>query len=119
MSNAKRKSIKNNQSNRIMGKIIACKENELASGSMKKITVDGKEIVVANVNDNYFACSDTCTHSGASLSEGTIDGSTITCGWHGAQFNCTNGELEKFPATINNLQSYNVTIESGDVFIET
>ena len=103
----------------VMGKIIACKANELASGSMKKVTVDGKEIVVANVNDNYFACSDTCTHSGASLSEGTIDGSTITCGWHGAQFNCTNGELEKFPATINNLQSYNVTIESGDVFIET
>ena len=102
-----------------MAKIIACKTNELESGNMKKVAIDGREIVVANVGGNYFACDDTCTHSGASLAEGTIDDSTITCGWHGAQFNCTNGELGKFPATINNLQSYNVTIESGDVFIET
>ena len=102
-----------------MGKIILCKSNEIESGSMKLVNVDGKQIVVANVGGNYFACDDTCTHSGASLSEGTIDGSTITCGWHGAQFNCTNGELEKFPATIDNLQSYNVTKESGDIFIET
>ena len=102
-----------------MGKIIACKTTELESGNMKKVMVDGREIVVANVDGNYFACDDTCTHSGASLSEGTINCSTITCGWHGAQFACTTGELEKFPAKINNLQSYNVSVESGDVFIET
>ena len=51
-----------------MSKIIACKTNELESGNMKKVTIDGKEIVVANVGGNYFACDDTCTHSGASLS---------------------------------------------------
>ena len=115
----KRKSIKNNQSKTDMGKNFACKTDELGSGNMKKVTVDGKEIVLVNVNNNYFACSDTCTHSGASLSEGKINDSTIICGWHGAQFNCKTGTLEKFPATINNLQSYNVIEESGDVFIET
>ncbi|SVE10128.1 uncharacterized protein METZ01_LOCUS462982, partial [marine metagenome] len=76
-----------------MGKIIACKTNELALGIMKKVTIDGREIVVANVGGNYFACDDTCTHAGASLSEGVIDGSTITCGWHGAQFDCKTGSL--------------------------
>ena len=101
-----------------MGKIIACKTNELESGNMKKVTVDGREIVVANVGGNYFACDDTCTLSGASLSEGTLDNSTITCGWHGAQFDCTTGNLAKFPAKINNLKSYSVTVESEDVFIE-
>ena len=53
-----------------MVKIIACKTTEIVSGQMKKITVDGKEIVVSNVDGNYFAIDDTCTHSGASLSEG-------------------------------------------------
>ena len=101
-----------------MEKIIACKTNELASGIMKKVTVDGREIVVANIGGNYFACDDTCTHAGASLSEGAIDGSTITCGWHGAQFDCKTGSLEKFPVKINNLSSYTVTIESEDVFVE-
>ena len=101
-----------------MGKTIACKITELESGNMKKVTIDGKEIVLANVGGNYFACDDTCTHSGASLSEGTIDGSTISCGWHGAQFDCKTGNLTKFPAKINDLGSYNVTIESEDIFIE-
>ena len=43
-----------------MSKIIACKASELEPGSMKKISVDGKEIVVVNVGGNYFACDDTC-----------------------------------------------------------
>ena len=101
-----------------MGKIILCKSSELESGSMKLVNVDGRQVVVANVDGNYFACDDTCTHAGASLSEGTLDNSTITCGWHGAQFDCTTGSLAKFPAKINDLKSYNVTIESEDVFIE-
>ena len=101
-----------------MGKIIACKTDELGSGNMKKVSADGKEIVVANVGGNYFACDDTCTHSGASLSEGTIDNSIITCGWHGAQFDCTTGSLAKFPAKINDLKSYTVTIEAENVFVE-
>ena len=37
-----------------MSKIIACKTNELESGNMKKVTIDGKEIVVANVGGNYL-----------------------------------------------------------------
>ena len=114
----KRKSIKNNLCIKGMGKIIACKTSELQPGDMKKVTVDGREIIIVNVDGNYFACNDTCTHAGASLSEGTVDGSTITCGWHGAQFDCTTGKLAKFPATINDLTSYNITTESGDVFIE-
>ncbi len=102
----------------MMGKIVACKTDELQSGSMKKVTIDGKEIVVTNVNGNFFACDDTCTHSGASLAEGTLDDHKIICGWHGAQFDCTTGSLAKFPATINDLKSYTVTTESNNIFIE-
>ena len=101
-----------------MGRIIGCRSSELQPGNMKKVSVDSRDILIVNVNGNYFACDDTCTHAGASLSEGVIDGSTITCGWHGAQFDCKTGSLEKFPAKINNLSSYTVTIESEDVFIE-
>ena len=114
----KRKSIKNNQSKTDMGKNFACKTDELGSGNMKKGSVDGKEIVVANGGGKYVAWDDTCTHSGASLSEGTIDNSIITCGWHGAQFDCTNGSLAKFPAKINDLKSYPVTNEAENVFDE-
>ena len=101
-----------------MVKIIACKTTEIVSGQMKKITVDGKEIIVSNVDGNYFAIDDTCTHSGASLAEGKLDGSIVTCYWHGAQFDCKNGKLIKFPAEIKDLKSYKIVIESENIFVE-
>ena len=101
-----------------MEKILACKTDELQSGSLKKVIIDGKEIVVTNVDGNFFACDDTCTHAGASLSEGQLDNHNIICGWHGAQFNCTTGNIAKFPAKINDLKSYSVKTESNNIFIE-
>ncbi len=101
-----------------MNRAIAGKVSDLSDGKLHKVSVEGKEILVVNVGGSYFAVDDTCTHSGSSLSEGELDGSTVTCGWHGAQFDCKTGNLEKFPAKINNLQSYKVVVESNDVIIE-
>jgi len=101
-----------------MGRAKVGKTSEIPSGKMQKILVDGKEILVVNLDDNYYAMDDTCTHAGASLSEGQLEGSTLTCGWHGAKFDCKSGKLEKFPAKINDLKSYKVVLDSDDVFVE-
>ena len=101
-----------------MGKIIAGKIADILPGKMIKVSSDGRDILVANIDGEYCATDDTCTHSGSSLSEGKLDGCTITCGWHGAQFDCKTGKLVKFPAKIGDLASYNVTVESDNVFVE-
>ena len=101
-----------------MGKIIAGKISDIPPGKMIKVSIDGKDILVANIDGEYYATDDTCTHSGSSLSEGKLDGSTITCGWHGAQFDCKTGKLVKFPAKIRDLASHNVVVESDNVFVE-
>jgi 3-phenylpropionate/trans-cinnamate dioxygenase ferredoxin subunit len=101
-----------------MGKIIAGKVTEIPSGKMIKISIDGREILVSNIEGNFYAIDDTCTHSGASLSEGSLNGCTITCGWHKAEFDCKTGKLTKFPAKIRDLGSYNVSVESDNVFVE-
>jgi nitrite reductase/ring-hydroxylating ferredoxin subunit len=101
-----------------MGKIIAGKVSEITPGKMIKISVDGKDILVANIDGDFFAMDDSCTHSGSSLSEGNLDGCIVTCGWHKAEFDCKTGKLVKFPAKINNLGTYNVTVESENVFLE-
>ncbi len=101
-----------------MSRAIAGKVSDLSDGNLHKVSVEGKEILLVNVGGSYFAVDDTCTHSGSSLSEGKLDGSTVTCGWHGAQFDCKTGNLVKFPAKINNLQPYKVVVESDDVIIE-
>ncbi len=100
-----------------MGRIEACKVSDV-QGAPHKVTVDGRDILVANIDGTYHAMDDTCTHSGASLSEGSLEGHVVTCGWHGAQFDCKTGKLAKFPAKINDLKSYKVVIEADSVFIE-
>ncbi len=101
-----------------MGKIIAGKVSDIPPGKMIKIAVDGKELMIANIDGNFCAMDDTCTHSGSSLSEGSLEGCIVTCGWHKAEFDCKTGKLSKFPAKINDLESYNVTVESDSVFVE-
>jgi nitrite reductase/ring-hydroxylating ferredoxin subunit len=101
-----------------MGKILVGKTSEMPLGKLNKVSVDGKEVLVVNLDGNYFAMDDTCTHSGASLSEGQLDGSTVTCPWHGSTWDCKTGKLEKFPAKINDLKSYKVTVESDNIFLE-
>jgi len=102
-----------------MGRFLVGKTSEIKIGQMKKISIDEKDIVIGNFDGNFFAVDDTCTHAGASLSEGKLDDSTITCDWHGAQFECKNGKLVKFPVQINDLKSYKVVIESDDILVET
>jgi nitrite reductase/ring-hydroxylating ferredoxin subunit len=101
-----------------MGKIIAGKVSDIPTGKMIKISVDGKDVMVANIDGDFCAMDDSCTHSGSSLSEGSLEGCTVTCGWHKAEFDCKTGKLVKFPAKIRDLASYNVTVESDNVFVE-
>ncbi|HSF27622.1 MAG TPA: non-heme iron oxygenase ferredoxin subunit [Nitrosopumilaceae archaeon] len=101
-----------------MGKIIVGKTLDVSPGKMQKVTVDGKEILVINIDGNYFAMDDTCTHAGASLADGKLDGSILTCDWHGAKFDCKTGKLHAFPAKIKDLNSYKVIVESDNIFLE-
>lgn len=86
---------------------------------MAKFRVGDRDIAVANLGGGELAAfDDTCTHAGASLAEGSLESSTVVCGWHGARFACRTGELEQFPAKIRCLRSYRATVESGQVCIE-
>lgn len=101
-----------------MGRAVIGGKSDFPPGKMQMISVEGKDVLVLNLDGSYYAIDDTCTHMGASLTEGQLEGSTVICGWHGANFDCKSGKLEKFPAKINDLKSYKVVIESDDVILE-
>jgi len=101
-----------------MGKIIVGKVSDFIPGKMYKVTIDGKDVLVANIDGTYYAVNDTCTHAGGSLSEGSLDGTVVTCGWHGAKFDCKTGKLSAFPAKVKDLNSYKVVVESENIFVE-
>jgi nitrite reductase/ring-hydroxylating ferredoxin subunit len=68
---------------------------DVPNGKMKHVEVDGKEILIANVGGNYYAISDRCGHSNASLSKGRLNGNVVTCPLHGAQFDVITGRKVK------------------------
>src|SRR5262245_27910112 len=66
-----------------------------------------------NVAGTYCATQAQCTHRGGPLSEGKLDGSTVTCPWHGAQFNVCSGAVLRGPAQ-QPLKTHRVSVE-GDI----
>lgn len=93
------------------------KKGDIASGSMKTVVVSGKHIAIANVDGEYFAIDDECSHEHCSLgSEGFLDGNVITCGCHGGQFDVTSGKVLALPAPTD-VVSYHVKIEGDDIFV--
>ncbi|HLF36812.1 MAG TPA: Rieske (2Fe-2S) protein, partial [Anaerolineales bacterium] len=51
-----------------------------------------------------------CTHEGGPLSEGDLQGTVITCPWHGSRFDVTSGKLVRGP-TQRPLQTFRVSVE--------
>ncbi|HST12276.1 MAG TPA: Rieske 2Fe-2S domain-containing protein [Terriglobales bacterium] len=70
------------------------------------------DAAVFNVAGNFCTTQAKCTHRGGPLNEGKLDGSTVTCPWHGAQFNVCTGAVLRGPAT-EPVKTYRVIVEGG------
>ena len=90
---------------------------ELRDGEMKQISAAGTEILLARVKGNYHAVAAHCTHYGAPLVDGVINGERIVCPWHHACFNAITGDLEEPPA-LDSLPCFPVRVEDGKVFVD-
>jgi nitrite reductase/ring-hydroxylating ferredoxin subunit len=65
---------------------------------MKHVEVEGKEIVVSNMGSKYHAMDDRCGHMNALLWMGNLSNDNlVTCPFHGARFDVTNGKKVKEP----------------------
>ncbi len=81
------------------------------------VETDAGKIAVANVDGDYFAFDDTCTHQGCSLSTGSLDGTSVTCPCHGSTFNVTTGEVVNGPA-MRPVEVYVIGVNGEEIEIE-
>ncbi|HLD20128.1 MAG TPA: non-heme iron oxygenase ferredoxin subunit [Patescibacteria group bacterium] len=101
-----------------MTKQLIISVSDIPIGAKKRFEVGGNNVTVYHLQDGWFALDDTCTHKGASLSEGQIiDGEMIECPWHGARFDIKTGEVKSLPA-VHGLKTYQVVIEGEEVSVE-
>lgn len=90
--------------------------NDVKPGKMFRISVNDKNILLANVNNEIFAIDDMCTHEDASLYKGALKGHCVECPLHGSLFDFRTGKPDGDPAT-ESVNTYKVEIKNEDVFI--
>ena len=98
------------------GFVTVAQTSEIASGQVKSVTVDEQAIGLANVDGQFYAFADVCTHDDGPLAEGDLDGRAIICPRHGARFDIRTGEALSRPASVD-LAVHEVAIEGDDVLV--
>ena len=77
------------------GFIKVAKVADLPEGSGKLIEAGGKQIALFNAGGKFFAIDNACKHRGGPLAEGELEGTTVTCPWHGWEYDVTTGESRR------------------------
>jgi 3-phenylpropionate/trans-cinnamate dioxygenase ferredoxin subunit len=90
--------------------------HELPDGQAKSMTVGRRMIAIVRNGAEYFAIEDICTHDGAPLTGGEIEGNEIICPRHGARFCLRTGEALTPPA-YEPVQVYETKIENGHLWV--
>ena len=91
--------------------------NEIESGKARLVEVGGKQIALFNIDGQFFALDNTCTHRGGPLAEGEMSGHEVTCPWHGGTFDVRTGEVVGPPPS-QAVPRYNVRVFGSDIEVE-
>lgn len=99
-------------------KVFLIKRDALSPGQVCKVQVGGCPVAVFNIDGEFYATADTCTHATASLSDGEIvDGDLIACPLHDGQFHIPTGQAMGFPCTVD-VRTYKVIEDGDDVYAD-
>lgn len=89
--------------------------DDLAPGELMYVEVGNDPVALINLDGEYYALNDICTHQEASLSDGEIDGDEIECPLHGGAFEIRTGLPANFPVVVP-VETYDIKTEGDKVF---
>lgn len=92
------------------------KHDDLVNGGMKKLDVEGNEILLCRHDDKFFALGSACPHYGAPLDEGVLHDGNLICPWHHAAFDVETGALLE-PPSKDCLTKFDLEIREGEIII--
>lgn len=107
-----------------MSKTAVSGAADLRPGEMKKFTVNGTDLLIARLDEGFFALANKCPHMGGSLADGVLEGAVVRCPRHGARFDVRTGEnlgaatLLFIKTKPGDAKSYPVDLEDGVVAVD-
>jgi chlorite dismutase len=89
---------------------------QLTEEGASVIYFGGEQVALFRINGRIYAVSNRCSHANGPLAEGPVDGSAVTCPWHGSQFDLATGQPVAGPAQ-RPVRTYQVRVEDGTVLL--
>ena len=94
--------------------IDVASRTEIPPGAWRSVELDGAQVAVFNIDGEYYAIEDVCTHDGGILTGGALEGEEVVCPRHGARFSVKSGKVLAPPA-YEDVTKFPVRIEAGTV----
>jgi nitrite reductase/ring-hydroxylating ferredoxin subunit len=87
---------------------------EIPVGSMRAVTLSGREIVICHTREGLYALDNVCSHAHARMCEGRLRATRIVCPLHGASFDIRDGKVLGPPAVVP-LPTFPVRVVEGTI----
>jgi nitrite reductase/ring-hydroxylating ferredoxin subunit len=99
-----------------MARVRVGRSSDVPAGEGRVVEAGGRSLALFNVDGAYYAIDNSCAHRGGPLGEGELDGTVVTCPWHGWRWDVKSGANANNPAV--KMACFLVSVEAGDVFVE-
>jgi len=96
--------------------VKAVESSKVPEGSMLTVEVQGESVLLANVGGELYGMGAVCTHEEWDLSEGTLEGTSVTCAGHGTVWDLKTGK-GIFDEPLDDEPLYEVKEEDGFLFV--
>jgi len=96
------------------------KKSDIQPGKAKSYQIGENKVVICNLNGEYFAIDDICSHDDGELVSGEgklVENCQIECPRHGARFDVRTGEAKRMPA-VAPIKTYKVLVDGDELEIE-
>ena len=93
-----------------------CKANDLVNNAGRRFIVDDVDVALFKVDEKIYALSNVCPHQHSPLIyDGFLEDGCVVCPAHGWMFSLETG---KTPTGQKGLNSFEVVVENGDVYVK-
>ena len=88
--------------------------SDIPDGEGKAFTCGKHRVAIFNIDGRFHAISDSCPHAGGPLSDGWLEGTEVTCPWHGWTFDVTHCDEDPKDGVCR----YKVHVDGDDIKVE-
>lgn len=91
--------------------------SDVPEGQVRVVECGGKSLALSNIDGEYYAIDNRCTHDNGPLGEGALRNGRIICPRHGAAFDAKTGKVLSLPA-VRSVAAYRVIVDGDNVLVE-